>query len=88
MTTHSPRSVLRWGRSSSQPVDQPQYFLEQFSGHRDLGHLEDGIAGVAHDIGPDLHKLLPHPVQFCRRPVTLSPGLGRAAFMYWARILA
>ena len=30
VTTHPPRSVLRRSRSSSQPVDQPQYFLEQF----------------------------------------------------------
>jgi len=51
VTTDPPRSVLRRSWSSSQPVDQPQYFLEQFSRHRDLGHLEDGIAGVAHDLG-------------------------------------
>ena len=63
VTTHPPRSVLRWSRSSSQPVDQPQYFLEQFSRHRDLGHLEDGIAGVAHDLGPDLHQLHPQAGQ-------------------------
>jgi hypothetical protein len=41
-----------------QPVDQPQYFLEQVSRHRDLGHLEDGGAGVAHDLGTDLDQLL------------------------------
>jgi hypothetical protein len=46
------------GRSSSQPVDQPQHFLEQFSRHRDPGHLEDGIAGVAHDRGTDFDQLL------------------------------
>ena len=63
VTTYPPRSVLRWGRSSSQPVDQAQYFLEQFLRHRDLGHLEDGVAGVAHDLGPDLHQLLPQAVQ-------------------------
>ena len=56
--THLPRSVLRWGWSSSQPVDQPQDLLEQFSLHRDLGHLEDGVTGVAHDLGADLDQLL------------------------------
>ena len=56
--THPPRSVLRWGRLSSQPVDQPQYFLEQFPRHRDLSQLEDGIAGVAHDLGADLLRFM------------------------------
>ena len=55
--TDPPRSVLRRSPSSSQPVDQSQYFLEQFSRHCDLGHLEDGVAGVAHDLGTDFHEL-------------------------------
>ena len=63
VTTHPPRSVLRWSRSSSQPVDQPQDLLEQFLRHGDLGHLEYGVAGVAHDLGPDLHQLLPQAGQ-------------------------
>ncbi len=72
--THLPRSVLHWGRSSSQPVEQPQYFLEQFSRHRDLGHLEDGVAGVAHDLGTYLHKLLPQAGQ---RPMRDRLGQGQ-----------
>ena len=72
--THPPRSILRWGRPSSQPVDQPQDLLEQFSLHRDLGHLEDGVAGVAHDLGPDLDQLL---AQSGQRP--LRDRLGNAS---------
>jgi hypothetical protein len=71
VTTHSPRSVLSWGLSSSQPVDQAQDLLEQFSRRRDLGHLEDGVAGVAHDLGTDLHQRLPQagqrPLRDCLR---------------------
>jgi hypothetical protein len=37
--TH-PLQLLRWGWPRSQSIDPPQYFLEQFSRHRDLGHLE------------------------------------------------
>jgi hypothetical protein len=61
--THPPRSVLRWSRSWPQSVDQLQDFLEQFLRHRDLGHLEDGVAGVAHDLGTDLDQLLPEAGQ-------------------------
>ena len=59
VTTLPPRSVLRWGRSCPQPVDQPQDLLEQFLRHRDLGHLEDGVASMVHDLGTDLEQLLP-----------------------------
>ena len=58
VTTHSPRSVLCRSWSSSQSVDQPQDLCEQFSRHRDLGHLEHGVASVAHDLGTDLDQLL------------------------------
>ena len=58
VTTYLSRSVLRWSRSSSQPVDQPQYSLEQLSRHSDFGHLEDCVTGVAHDLGTDLDQLL------------------------------
>jgi hypothetical protein len=37
--TH-PFQLLRWGWPRSQSIDPPQYFLEQFPRHRDLGHLE------------------------------------------------
>src|SRR5882757_5909140 len=72
--THPPRSALLWSRSWSQSVDEPQYFLEQFFRHRDLGHLEDGVAGVAHDLGPDLHQLLPQAGQ---RPLRNRLGQGQ-----------
>jgi len=49
--------------SCSQPVDQPQDFLEQFSRYSDLGQLEDGVAGVEHDLGADLDQLLPQAGQ-------------------------
>jgi hypothetical protein len=58
-TTHPAGPGLCWSRSWSQPVDQPQDLLERFFRHRDLGHLEDGVAGVVHDLGTDLHELLP-----------------------------
>ena len=64
--THPTVPVLRWGWSWSQPVDQPQDFLEQFPRHRDLGHLEDDVAGMAHDLSPDLDELL---LQARQRPV-------------------
>jgi len=71
--THPPRSVLRWGRSWSQSVDQSQYLLEKFSRYCDLGHLEDGIAGVVHDLGADLHQLFPQAGQ---RPLRDRLGQG------------
>jgi hypothetical protein len=43
----------RGRRSSTHVEDAP----EQFSRHRHLGHLENGIAGVADDLGSDLHHL-------------------------------
>ena len=61
--THRPRSILRRSRSWSQSVDQPQDLLEQFSWHRDLGHLEDGAASMVYDLGADLHELLPQSLR-------------------------
>ncbi len=61
--THPTVPVLRWGWSWSQPVDQPQDFLEQFLRHGDLGHLEDDVAGMRDDLGPDLDELLPQARQ-------------------------
>jgi hypothetical protein len=46
--------------------------VEQFSWHCDLCHLEDGVAGVAYYLGPDLHELL---AQTGQRP--LCDGLGQ-----------
>ena len=46
-----------------QSVDQSRDLLEQFLRHRDLGHLEDVVAGVAHNLGADLHQLLPQAGQ-------------------------
>src|SRR5450759_4801768 len=43
--------------------DQPQNLLEQFPRHRDLGHLEDDVASMAHDLGADLHQFLPQAGQ-------------------------
>lgn len=57
--TDPPRSVLHRSQSSSRPVDQSRYFLEPFSRQCDLCHLEDGVAGVAHDLGTGFHELLP-----------------------------
>ena len=37
--------------------------VEQFLRHRDLGHLEDDVAAMAHDHGADLHELLPQAGQ-------------------------
>src|SRR6266536_148154 len=54
--THPTVPVLLWSRSWSQSVDQPQDFLEQFLRQRDLGHLEDDVAAMAHDLGADLHE--------------------------------
>jgi len=42
--------------------------------HRDLGHLEDGVAGVAHDLGPDLDQLL---AQTGQRPLRDRLGKGQ-----------
>src|SRR6266516_253994 len=58
MMTHPPLQFLNWGRSWSQSIDQPQDSLEQFLRHRDLGHLEDDVAAMAHDLGADLDQLL------------------------------
>jgi len=61
--THPPLQLLRWGWSWSQSIDQPQDLLEQFLRHRDLGHLEDDVAAMAHDLGADLHELFPQASQ-------------------------
>ncbi len=47
-----------WGWSWSQIIDQPQKFPKQVSRYGNLGHLEDGIAGVGNDFGADLDHLL------------------------------
>ena len=47
---HPTSAALYRSRSWSQFVDQSQDLLEQFLRHRDLGHLEDGVASVAHDL--------------------------------------
>jgi hypothetical protein len=78
MMTHPLRSVLRWGRSRSQLIDQPQDLLEQFLRHRDLGHLEDGVAGMAHDLGTDLDQLLPQAGQGDRGCNRTADRMGRA----------
>jgi hypothetical protein len=57
--THPLLQLLCWGRSWSQSVDQPQDFLEQFLRHYDLGHLEDDVAAMAHDLRADLHEFFP-----------------------------
>ena len=54
---------LRWGWPWSHSIDQPQNLLEQFLRHRDLGHLEDDVAAMAHDLGVDLDELLPQARQ-------------------------
>ena len=69
--THPTVPILCWGRSWSQSVDQPQDFLEQFPRHRDLGHLEDDVAAMAHDLGADLHEFSP---QIGRRLLALTAG--------------
>jgi hypothetical protein len=61
--THPPLQLLRWGWPWSQSVDQPQDFLEQFLRHRDLGHLEDDVAAIAHDLGAGLHEFFPQARQ-------------------------
>src|SRR6266568_3870976 len=61
--THPHLQLLRWGRSWSQSVDQPQDFLKQFLRHRDLGHLEDDVAAMAYDLGADLHEFFPQARQ-------------------------
>jgi len=43
---------------STQSLDALQDGGEQFSGNRDLGHLEDHVPGVRDHLGTDLHQLL------------------------------
>ncbi len=54
---------LRRSGSWSQIIDQVQDFPEQFPRHRHLGHLEDDLAPVAHDLRADLNELLPQAGQ-------------------------
>jgi hypothetical protein len=54
---------LRWGWPWSQSGDQPQDFMEQSSRHRDLSHLEDDVAAMAHNLGADLHEFFPQARQ-------------------------
>jgi hypothetical protein len=49
-----------------QAVDQFQDAAEQVPGHRNLGHLEDDVPGMSHDLGADLHQPL---AQRGQRPV-------------------
>ena len=72
--THPTVPALRWGRSWLQSVDQPQDFLEQVLWHRDLGHLEDGVASVVRDLCTNLHKLLSQAGQ---RPLCDRLGQGQ-----------
>jgi hypothetical protein len=67
---HSDTPFLRCGDAASDrpsPTQEPQNFLEQFLRRRDLGHLEDGIAGAANDLGANLHE-------FSRRLVSDHSG--------------
>jgi hypothetical protein len=48
-----------WRRfSCSQIVDHVEDASEQVTRHRDLGYLEDTVAGVGDDLRTDLHHLL------------------------------
>ena len=42
----------------SQFCDQPQNLLEHLPWDSDLGHLEDDVTAVAHDLRADLDQLL------------------------------
>ena len=57
---------LRRNGSSSQIINQGQYFLEQASWHGNLGQLESNIAAMADDLGSNLHQLF---AQRGQRPV-------------------
>ena len=48
----------RGGRSTSQISDVGKDTTEQVSGHRHLGHLEDGVAGMADQLRADLHEFV------------------------------
>ena len=74
VTSHLHRSALCLSWSSSQPVDQPQCFLEKFSRHRDFGHLEDGVAGVART------TLAPISISFSRRLVSVPCATASGRF--------
>ena len=52
-----------WRQRCPQSGDQPQDVVEHLSRHRDLGHLEHDVAGVADDLGADLDRLLPQTRQ-------------------------
>src|SRR5271165_3863045 len=46
------------GSRRPQPGDERQKLLEHLPRHCHLGHLEGGVAAVAHDLGTDLDQLL------------------------------
>ena len=56
--THRAFAVSRRGLAVSQAVSQPQNLPKQFPLHRDLGHLEVGVAAMAHDLSFNLVQLL------------------------------
>ena len=59
-------SRWRWWWLRSQFCDQPQNLLEHLPWDSDLGHLEDDVTAVAHDLRADLDQLL---LQARQRPV-------------------
>jgi len=61
--THPRRSVLSWGWSSLQPIDQPKDSLKHEPRHRGFGDLEDDVAAMAHGFGADLCQRLPEAGQ-------------------------
>ena len=58
----------------AQPPDPVEDAAEQLAGHRDLGHLEHEVTPVGHDLGADLHHLLPQGGQ---RPPFHLPWQGQ-----------
>ncbi len=64
-------TIRTWLRS--EPVDAAQDVGEQVTRNGDLGHLEDDVAPVAHDLRADLDELFPEAGQ---RP--LLHGIGQS----------
>jgi len=60
-----------WGWLRSEPVDAVQDVGEQVTRDGDLGHLEDDVAAMAHDLRSVLYELLPQ-----RRQRPLLYGIG------------
>src|SRR5450830_2135642 len=67
-------SRWRWWWLRSQFCDQPQNLLEHLPWDSDLGHLEDDVTAVAHDLRADLDQLL---LQARQRPVLTWGGPGQ-----------